>query len=332
MIRRVATKPPVIYYSMKCDNQSSIKLDKPKPDNRGGLIYNIPINCGKCLNCKKNRVNQWSFRLMKELEVSTSSYFITLTYDTVNIPITNNGFMTLKKKPEPVKQRNKDYKDQSLQGFIKRLRYYEGNLNHVTRIEYEQTKKSGIDITKQKPLKYYAAGEYGTKRKRPHYHIILFNLKDEESIYKAWTSGSVHIDEVNNNTIDYTLKYIMKANGGYKFKAFDGEKEFSLMSKGLGDSYLTKKQISFYKKNLEHNYVFHPKGYKVPTPKYYRDKIYSDNEKDKQIAIIKQKIDEKESKFEAVCDIYGFNPEQIKQKGKEARAILLQKVTSRPID
>ena len=67
-------------------------------------IYTLP--CGKCPNCYARRISGWSFRLMEEDKVSSSSYFITLTYD--NPPMSENGFMTLKKS--------------DFQKFMKRLR------------------------------------------------------------------------------------------------------------------------------------------------------------------------------------------------------------------
>lgn len=227
---------------MKCDYEYSIKLDKPLPDGQGGAIYNIPVACGKCLPCKKNRVNQWSFRLMEQQKVSETSKFVTLTYDTEYVPITKNGFMTLVKTSkdyqELVPERQKHERDVSLQAFIKRLRYFEEQ-----RIALYNGKKAALNKAKPtyaKKISYYAVGEYGSKRKRPHYHIILFNVLDDESIRKAWPFGNVHIDEVNNNTIDYTLKYMVK-EPQKRFKKYDAQLEFSIMSKGIGEDYLKKK-------------------------------------------------------------------------------------------
>lgn len=279
---------------MKCDGQISVKLDKPKPDGRGGLIYNIPINCGKCLNCKRNRVNMWSFRLMKEAAISTSQKFITLTYDTKYVPITENGFMTLRKA--------------ELQAFFKRLR------------EYEKQGRSGALAKKiGKSLKYYAVGEYGTIRKRPHYHIILFNLLDEENIYKAWKFGGIDVQEANNNTIDYTLKYIMKKIGGHKFKAFDGEKEFSIMSKKLGHNWMSEAIVRHYRENLDINYTIADKGYKVPLSKYYRDKMLTKEEKNVQIGIIKRAVEEQNSKISEKDRILAARLREDKLKKGERR-------------
>ena len=61
-------------------------------------------------------------------------------------------------------------------------------------------------------LRYYAVGEYGTKRQRPHYHILLFNttLDDEQAIRESWKLGQLHIGKVNEASIRYCLKYIVQ--------------------------------------------------------------------------------------------------------------------------
>ena len=178
----------------------------------------IPFPCGKCPPCKKRRTSGWSFRLVKEGERSKSALFITLTYDTEFVPITTNGYMTLELK--------------DLQKFFKRLR----------------------KLTNEK-LKYYAVGEYGSTKKRPHYHIILFNANTEH-IKRAWALnnkhiGTYHIGNVSHASIGYTLKYMSKKSSIPIHKNDDRKKEFSVMSKGLGSNYLTQLMINWHKNNLE---------------------------------------------------------------------------------
>ena len=120
-----------------------------KPD--GHLDY-LALPCGKCPVCKMRRVNTWVFRMEEEMKVSSSAYFVTLTYDTVTVPITDRGYMTLDKR--------------DFQLFMKRLRKLSAN-----------------------KLKYYAAGEYGELYQRPHYHLILFNLEDVNMIKETWNNG-----------------------------------------------------------------------------------------------------------------------------------------------
>lgn len=209
----------------------------------------MPLPCGKCPPCKKRRTSGWSFRLVKEGERSLSALFITLTYDTDYVPITKNGFMNL------------DLQD--LQKFFKRLR-----------------KKT------HEKLKYYAVGEYGSQKKRPHYHIILFNA-NKEHIIDSWTInnkpiGSVHIGNVSSASIGYTLKYMCKESKIPMHQNDDRKKEFAVMSKGLGKNYMSDSMIKWHKNDLLNRmYVPIEDGKKIAMPRYFKDKIYTEIEKDK---------------------------------------------------
>ena len=225
----------------------------------------IPVNCGKCPYCKKRRVRSWVFRLLQEERRSSSSYFITLTYDndyypnaTPHLPITQSGRRTLKKR--------------DFQLFMKRLR------------KLQKTK-----------IKYYAVGEYGTKTYRPHYHAIIFNVENIEHINEAWQLGSVHIGDVSGASIAYTAKYIDKPKRIPTHKNDDRIKEFSLMSKGLGSNYITRETKKYHKQDITRMYVTHPDGVRVAMPKYYRDRIFNDDEKKKQRNII-YKLEKEEIK------------------------------------
>jgi hypothetical protein len=224
----------------------------------------IPFPCGKCPPCRKRRTSGWSFRLVKEGERSISALFVTLTYDTEYVPITNNGYMTLELK--------------DLQKFFKRLR----------------------KLTNEK-LKYYAVGEYGSTKKRPHYHIILFNANPEH-IQRAWALnnkhiGTYHIGNVSAASIGYTLKYMSKKSVIPIHQNDDRKKEFSVMSKGLGSNYITENMIKWHKNVLEERmYVPIENGKKIAMPRYYKDKMYNEEEKGKinvYMAKISEELDTK---------------------------------------
>lgn len=174
---------------MQCFNPFIVK-DKIKGD--------IPVPCGKCPPCLKRRASGWSFRLMQEDKKAQSSQFITLTYDTQNVPITKKGFMSLCKR--------------DVQLFFKRLR---------------KANKSGTKI------RYYIVGEYGGKTYRPHYHIILFNTP-VEIIQAAWKNGSVYYGNVTGASVGYTLKYMCKPRRIPLHQNDDRIPEFAHMSKESG--------------------------------------------------------------------------------------------------
>jgi len=226
----------------------------------------IPVPCSKCPPCMKRRTSGWSYRLVKEGERSKSALFVTLTYDTQHVPITEKGFMNLDKT--------------DVQKFFKRLR----------------------KLSNEK-LKYYVCGEYGTKKMRPHYHIILFNA-DKYMVHKAWminnkSLGSIYIGQVNEASIGYTLKYMTKKGKIPLHFNDDRQKEFSLMSKKMGDNYITPKMIKWHKKDLEKRmYVNIPGNKKIAMPRYYKDKIYNEIEKLKISQYLLKISEEEEQKLQ----------------------------------
>lgn len=205
----------------------------------------LPVPCGKCPNCLGRRVSAWSFRLMQEDKICETSHFITLTYDTVHVPITKNGMMTLNKR--------------DLQLFFKRLR-----------------KAHGKGHTK---IKYYACGEYGGKTNRPHYHIIMFNAQIE-LIQSAWGKGNVHYGQVSGASVGYTLKYISKPSRIPLHRNDDRLREFPLMSKGLGINYLSDEIKQWHLSDMHNRmHLTIENGKKVSMPRYYKDKLYNEHQR-----------------------------------------------------
>lgn len=207
----------------------------------------IPVACGRCPSCIARRISGWSFRLMQEDKRSESSQFITLTYDTAYVPILPSGYMTLQKK--------------DVQDFIKRLRF----------AQYGSRKSN---------IRYYACGEYGSENWRPHYHIILFNALPT-LVQDAWARGQVHYGTVEEASVGYTLKYMSKPKRVPAHSNDDRLPEFSLMSKRLGANYMTPEMIDWHKQDLTSRmYCNLLDGKKISMPRYYKDKIYTNEERD----------------------------------------------------
>lgn len=220
------------------------------------------VPCGKCPACYKRRVSQWSFRLMQEDKISFSSHFITLTYDTKNIPLTDRGYMSLD--------------IHNVQLFIKRLR--------------KDRRNNG------RTIKYYMAGEYGGKTLRPHYHLIIFNC-DIASIQECWAQGNIHYGTVSGASVGYTLKYLSKRGLIPQHKNDDRQPEFALMSKGLGKSYLTPAMVKWHGTDKANRmYCNLNDGQKIGMPRYYKNKLYNDSERKAIGAVLRRKMDEKYAK------------------------------------
>lgn len=214
-------------------------------------VNGVIAPCGKCFTCRSKYRRQWQLRLQHELlSYKGCAMFLTLTYNEENLPLNN----TLVKK--------------DVQDFLKRLRKY-----------YKDIK-----------IRYFAAGEYGDKKFRPHYHLIIYGLKAPEQRKKSslnfkyglflaekiWKKGYCYVGYVNSQCIAYVSKYIMKSF----VKNISNEKlekagmlpPFSLKSSGIGLTWLLN--------NLEQ--VIHDlKKYKTVRlfksrtsyPRYYRKKL-----------------------------------------------------------
>ena len=148
---------------MPCD--SPIYVDNPRPWT--GTYY-VPVPCGNCAVCQRNKVTSWVFRLMQEDKDAIASHFVTLTYDNEHVPLSDNGFPTLRKD--------------DLRLFWKRLRR-------------RQSRK----------IKYYVVGEYGSKTYRPHYHAIVFNVESTDYFVEAWPAGHVDVGTVTDKSVGYTV-------------------------------------------------------------------------------------------------------------------------------
>lgn len=310
---------------MACTLPGNLKLTHPKYDYKtGGNIYNIPLNCGKCYDCIKRRIQQWAFRLDMENKRSISALFVTLTYDTMTVPLTSKLNMTLRKK--------------DVQDFMKRLRYYHKN-HDLVRSELQLIEQGKYQ--KRKPIKYYAVGEYGEQYGRPHYHIIIFNAL-QELIYLAWQIteevagrcreqikeeygnvkkikiGEIHIDNANKNTIFYTLKYMEKKQSPKMRYDPERVKEFSLQSKGLGENYIDKATIEWHKADKSRQYLTCGK-HKIAMPKYYRKRIYTDQERNELLGFIKNNVEQEYRNQEDQDIRNGHDPEKMRNMRKTAK-------------
>lgn len=142
-------------------------------------------------------------------------------------------------------------------------------------------------VARGERLRYYLVGEYGSKTARPHYHAIIMNATAEE-ISSAWTLngvrlGFLYFGDVKSASVGYTLKYMLK---DYRKKYSDTRQPtFSLMSKGLGLAYLTDAVINWYHQDITRGFVELVGGVKVPLPRYYKLRIFDNDQRRRQQAI-----------------------------------------------
>lgn len=164
----------------------------------------------------------------------------------------------------------------------------------------KRLRKQGVNF------KYYLVSEYGPQTLRPHYHVIFFHDLDPEFFYDrvetAWGNGLISLGDVNEARINYVANYHITKT----FVPSGRSKTFCLMSKCLGVSYLTSSRLDFFR-NSGQMYVRHYDGYRLPLPRYYKEKI---NYSPEQIEVMREIID-KQSLIDD-SNVYKLNKYQSK--------------------
>lgn len=228
-------------------------------DNR--LLW-VAIGCGKCIECRKQKANNWKIRLMEELKENQQCYFITLTFSEESIEKI--------KKTEEKQWTENDIATKATRYFLERWRK-----------KYKRSVRHWL-ITER--------GHEGTER--IHLHGLMWcNDNQIQDLEKLWSYGWVFVgDYVNNKTINYIIKYVTKIDNDHK--DFEGK---ILCSAGLGRNYIHKiinketgeitetgtgSRYNKYAGERTKEVYKTNEGYEIRLPIYYRNKIYSENERE----------------------------------------------------
>lgn len=103
-------------------------------------------------------------------------------------------------------------------------------------------------------FRYYIVGEYGDRSWRPHYHALLFGVRDGRAVSEAWQKGFVHLSGVGVESAAYVAGYCLKGlntERGMRWKSKKLLPEFSRMSLKPGIGAVAGDQIgAFYSSDV----------------------------------------------------------------------------------
>lgn len=301
--------------------------NKPANVKNPELWENTLIPCGQCIGCRLDYSREWAIRCLLEKRESDDNYFITLTYSSDE----EIESRLRKAKVNTITGEVVEYLDlipDDLQKFMKDLRrYYEYHYKHTG-------------------IRFFACGEYGDKNKRPHFHLIIFNIPindlkpwflnsehqqvyTSETISKIWKKGIVSIGEVTFQSAAYVARYIMKKQTGKGAEEEYKTPEFTQMSRnpGIGAAYFEKNKDKIYKNDelvisTKLNSVI-----AVKPPSYY-DKLFDEVEPLKLSAI----KEERRKKAQLIRNSQELNSTytlteqlEIQEREKARRAAMLKR-------
>lgn len=234
-----------------------IRPIKASFNNEGALTFSnknlvpgllpIAFPCRKCLPCRLNTAREKGIRAWHESKMHEDSIFLTLTYDDDHL-----------ESPWLIYSH--------WQKFIKDLR---------DRVGYAPEKRIQTIVT----------GEYGEKRKRPHWHAILFNYrpKDEkilrttdrgdqvfhsESLEKIWSRGSIEYGECSIEAASYVARYAAKK----LTHGHDQDHPFHPIHKTSSRRAIGRTWIEHnWSHTFENGHIVLPNGQTAGIPRYYSD-------------------------------------------------------------
>jgi len=283
-------------------------------DLNGRLAFGesvLELPCGKCAQCRVARAQEWALRCHHEAQFhrhddgSPNAAFVTLTFENEGL-----AFRELKYGTHPLSLSVRDW-----QLFAKRLR------QHIARQHRRREKKLGLVPSDPPKFKFFAVGEYGREKLRPHYHVLLFGWDFSEdrvqctdeggmsfflspTLEKLWGYGRTDIRPMTPETINYVCRYVVKKLTGEDANRFlqridpdTGDvitvaPEFAVMSRnpGIGARWFDRFKDDVY----PDNFVI-LKGRPTRVPRYYANRLkQQDPERAEAVA---DKAKEKAKKF-----------------------------------
>lgn len=268
----------------------------------------VELPCGQCIGCRLEYSRQWAIRCVHEAQMHERSAFITLTFNDESLP------------PD------RSISVRELQLFFKRFR------------------KAISPIR----IRYFACGEYGEERQRPHYHACIFGFdfpdkipcgvnKQGDTLYSSsllsevWPYGFNWIGNVTFESCAYVARYMLKKHKGKDSPDFyelidpdTGEvsfqvKEFCTMSRGGERGGIGRDWFELFRSDTDKDFIT-LRGVRMALPKFY-DMLLEQSDSD---AFLDRKL---KRKYEAKLNKEDNTPARlsVKEKIKLSKIDLLKR-------
>ncbi|AXH73346.1 MAG: replication initiator protein [Microviridae sp.] len=241
------------------------------PEMKDQRVQFVPVGCQKCIECRKQKGREWSLRLQEEIRTDKTGKFVTLTFS-------NEAIHEL---------------EQAVTEQIGQITGYDLDNEIATlaiRRYLERWRKKH-----KKSVKHWFITELGQGKnwkwqgtENLHLHGIMFT-NETEDIKEIWKYGFVFIGKyVTEKTVNYMAKYMTKVDQLHR--------EYTpkiLTSAGMGSAYTTRADAQTNKYNngsTDETYTTR-QGNKMSLPVYWRNKIYTEEQREK---LWLQKLDKQE--------------------------------------
>lgn len=158
-------------------------------------------------------------------------------------------------------------------------------------------------------IRYFAVGEYGEGKGRPHYHAIIWNIIDRDLVNESWPHGHIQGSKLKGaGGIKYMLKYMMTPHPAEDIR----QKPFRLMSRrpGIGSNYISQMKRFHKSRGLAAVYDFSTAS---AMPRYYKNHIFNVHER---ATLTRKAMEYSEQNPEIFCPVQYDRLVKSLQKGK----------------
>lgn len=207
-----------------------ITIVNPSRHFQNDMPVLMRVPCNHCSECIRAKQDEWFFRGVIEFlhykKSGGATYFVTLTYNDEHLPYLS----IVSRSSGEVLQVVKCFSARHIRNFVKYFR--------------QLLKTNGYEW---KGMKYLVCSEFGEKKGRPHYHILIhlpFKLPINTLIRllrQAWPNGFISRSQqgfeiVSHKGIRYVMKYIAKDMDFYKQSAWFGSDDVDTESEEFKDA------------------------------------------------------------------------------------------------
>lgn len=178
------------------------------------------IPCGKCISCRLENARQTAVRCVHEAAMYDNNSFITLTYSDEHLVADKLYYVHFQ-------QFVKDLRSRLFDDLLNSIYPFPGDRELKRKLWKEKTKQNREELYDKIRIGVYCAGEYGDKKKRPHWHACIFNWKPRDPEYKytndtgdevftskvlteLWGRGNAEFGNVSFHSAGYVARYASK--------------------------------------------------------------------------------------------------------------------------
>lgn len=229
------------------------KNNRNPPEVKDKRVLKVPVGCGNCIECRQKKARDWTVRLQEEVRNNPNGVFVSMTFS-------NEAYKSIN---EEIGDGIDDYYErENITATIGVRRFLE---------RYRKENKVSA--------RHWLVTELGQKgTENIHVHGIIWAKR--EQIEKHWKlNGFAYLGyETSERTVNYIVKYITKIDE--KHQNF---KTKILTSAGIGRQYVERydSTLNKYKKGETKESYTTRQGVKLALPIYYRNKIYTEDEREK---------------------------------------------------